>query len=118
MKALLRSHFRGDRIFLRNFPNKWLPRSPDLNPCNFWFWGFLKDRAYEGSIRTLPEWKITIIRQVAAIPKLSLRSIVEQAITHLEYVIDTNGRLNDVLRFRFIIIIFFYAPTFHLVIEI
>ncbi len=25
---------------------KWPPRSPDLNPCDFFLWGYLKDRVY------------------------------------------------------------------------
>jgi hypothetical protein len=25
---------------------RWPPRSPDLTPCDFFFWGFLKDTAF------------------------------------------------------------------------
>ncbi|GFX25433.1 uncharacterized protein TNCV_1424171 [Trichonephila clavipes] len=26
----------------RVFPTAWPPRSPDLNPCDFWLWGYIK----------------------------------------------------------------------------
>ena len=25
----------------------WAPHSPDLNPCDFWLWGYLKSRVYK-----------------------------------------------------------------------
>ncbi|GBN71924.1 hypothetical protein AVEN_250459-1 [Araneus ventricosus] len=43
VKQLLNLHFGNDRIISRHFPTAWPPRSPDLNPCNFWLWGYLKD---------------------------------------------------------------------------
>lgn len=33
--ALLRADFRNDRVISRTFPITWLPRSPDMNHCNF-----------------------------------------------------------------------------------
>jgi len=30
----------------------WLPRSPDLTPCNFFLWGFVKDSVYVPSLPT------------------------------------------------------------------
>ncbi|KAF8791010.1 hypothetical protein HNY73_005947 [Argiope bruennichi] len=65
--ALLRALFEDQRVISRSFPTALSPRSPDLNPCDFWLWGFLKDRVYVGSIRTLHELKASITRHVAAI---------------------------------------------------
>ncbi|GBP48502.1 hypothetical protein EVAR_16171_1 [Eumeta japonica] len=33
----------------------WPPRSPDLNPLDFFYWGCLKDRVYTKPISTLDE---------------------------------------------------------------
>ncbi|GBL93676.1 hypothetical protein AVEN_25661-1 [Araneus ventricosus] len=41
------------------------PHSPDLNPCDFWLWVFLKNHVCGGSMRTLPELKTSITRNVA-----------------------------------------------------
>ncbi|KAJ4436257.1 hypothetical protein ANN_18888 [Periplaneta americana] len=34
---------------------RWPPRSPDLTPLDFFFWGFIKDRVYATKPRTIPE---------------------------------------------------------------
>ena len=36
-------------------PMSWLPRSPDLNPCNFFLWGALKTKVYETRINSIDE---------------------------------------------------------------
>ena len=37
----------GDRwVGNRNRPMKWPLRSPDLNPLDFFLWGYIKDRVY------------------------------------------------------------------------
>jgi hypothetical protein len=30
----------------------WPARSPDLNPCDFFFWGCVKDKVYNSNHRT------------------------------------------------------------------
>ena len=54
------AHYKDVRRYLsRNLPQRWIgrrgkeddalrlwpPRSPDLTPCDFFFWGFVKDTA-------------------------------------------------------------------------
>ncbi|GBM82001.1 hypothetical protein AVEN_231483-1 [Araneus ventricosus] len=46
VKQLLNLHFRNNRIISCHFRTAWSPRSPDLNPCDFWLWGYLKDVVY------------------------------------------------------------------------
>ena len=48
--ALLRAHVGDKRVISKDFPVAWPPRSSDLNPCDFWLWGFLKDHVYRGNI--------------------------------------------------------------------
>ncbi|GBM41904.1 hypothetical protein AVEN_13622-1 [Araneus ventricosus] len=91
VQALLRAHFGDDQVFSRNFPTSWSPLSPDLNPCDFWLWGFLKYRVCGGSIRTLPELETSIRRHVATIDRETLRATVEYAITRFEHVLQANG---------------------------
>ena len=35
-----------DRIISRNAEFLWPPYSPDLNPCDFYLWGYLKNKVY------------------------------------------------------------------------
>ena len=48
VQCLLRETFTDEHIIFRSFPNPWPARSPDLNPCDFWLWGYLKDCVYRG----------------------------------------------------------------------
>ncbi|KAJ4451915.1 hypothetical protein ANN_03393 [Periplaneta americana] len=57
VKDLLRETFSNDHIISRQFPDAWPSRSPDLNPCDFWLWGYLKD---QGHIWSLPDLKASI----------------------------------------------------------
>ena len=42
-----------ERVVGRYFPIEWCPRSPDLNPLDYFFWGFLKDLVFEDQKGTL-----------------------------------------------------------------
>jgi len=44
--SLLREMFPGHVISLRG-DIRWPPRSPDLTPCDFYLWGYLKAKVYE-----------------------------------------------------------------------
>jgi hypothetical protein len=50
MQAL--SDVFGDRIISNDI---WPARSPDLNPCDFFFWGYLKNKVYSNNPRTEEE---------------------------------------------------------------
>ena len=55
--ALCRAHFGDERVISRGFPTAWPPRSPELNPCDFWLWGFLSDYVDWGNLQTVRNWK-------------------------------------------------------------
>ncbi|PRD27532.1 UNVERIFIED_CONTAM: hypothetical protein NCL1_35099 [Trichonephila clavipes] len=90
-KALLSANFGDNRVISRHFPDAWPSCPPALNPCDFWLWGFLKDRVYSGGIRTLPDLKDSIIRHVAEIPPEFLIATIQNAIMRFQHVIDVNG---------------------------
>jgi hypothetical protein len=46
----------------------WSPRSPDLIPCHFILWGYLKAQVYQHRSQTLKGFKETKTQKVAAIP--------------------------------------------------
>ncbi|GFV60007.1 uncharacterized protein TNCV_1401151 [Trichonephila clavipes] len=43
VKQLLKGHFGNARVISHHFLTVSPPRSPDLNPCDFWLWGYLKE---------------------------------------------------------------------------
>lgn len=91
VKQVLRRHFSDDRIISRHFPTAWPPRSPDLNPCDFWLWGYLKAMVYRDPITSLSDLKESIERHVRNIPQFMLLSTVEHAILRFQTVADNGG---------------------------
>jgi hypothetical protein len=70
MQAL--SDVFGDRIISSGI---WPARSPDLNPCAFFFWGCLKDKAYSSNPRTVEELKENIRREISNIPAENFQKV-------------------------------------------
>ena len=66
--AWLRQRFEERLISIR-CDVEWAPHSPDLNPPDFYLWGFLKDNVYQGNPQTIEELKTAITAKIRAIPK-------------------------------------------------
>lgn len=91
VKALLLQHFTDERVISRFFRNPWPPRSPDLNPCDFWLWGHLKSVVYRGGVATLNDLKNSITLHVRSITTDQLRSAVEHTVHRLEILQVNEG---------------------------
>ncbi|GFR08755.1 t-complex protein 1 subunit delta [Trichonephila clavata] len=69
---VLNEHF-SDRIIGLDYPShfqgriEWPPYSPDLNPCNYYLWGYLKSKVWQTSPTNLPELKTAITTAVNTI---------------------------------------------------
>ncbi|GBM63286.1 hypothetical protein AVEN_224141-1 [Araneus ventricosus] len=92
VKQLLNLHFGNDGIFSRHLPTAWPPRSPDLNPCNFWLWGYLKDVVYGGPIAILAELKNHITQHIHNITTETLRSAVEHTVLNFQLIGESGGQ--------------------------
>ncbi|GBM76509.1 hypothetical protein AVEN_102294-1 [Araneus ventricosus] len=84
--------FGNDRIISRHFPRTWPPRPPDLNPCNFWLWDYLKDVVYGGPIANLAELKNRIKQHIHNITTETLRSVVEHALLRFQLIGENGGQ--------------------------
>ena len=67
----MRSKF-GDKFMDQK---RWPPRSPDLNPCDFYLLGYLKARVYNPLPKTLDELKSNIKREIEKITKDDLKCV-------------------------------------------
>jgi len=76
----------------------WPPRSPDLTPCDFFLWVYLKAKVYEQRPLTLEALKEAIRQEVAAItPEMILR-VMDNYRERLHQFINIQGRhLSDIL---------------------
>ncbi|GBL93142.1 hypothetical protein AVEN_216491-1 [Araneus ventricosus] len=92
VKQLLNLHFGNDRIISRHFATAWPPRSPDLNPCVFWLWDYLKNFVYGGPIANLAELKNHITQHIHNITTETLRSVVEHPVLRFQLIGENGGK--------------------------
>ena len=68
----------GDRVISLEYPKfaqagiEWPPYSPDLNPCDFFLWGYLKDNYYAEKPKTIDDLRKAITKGVLSIPSSKL----------------------------------------------
>ena len=70
---------------------KWPPRSPDLNPCDFYLWGYLKSVVYNPLPKTLVDLKQNISREIEKIPKEILKSTFFNFEKRCTLILSANG---------------------------
>lgn len=97
VKELLTAVFQ-DRVISRHFANSWPPRSPDLNPADYWLWGYLKNLVFRTRPTTLEELKDSIREQIRAIQPEMLNSAVYNLEERLVILQQQNGGHIDHLR--------------------
>ena len=92
VKEFLLQHFGNDRIISRHFPHFWPPRSPDLNPCDYWLWGHMQAIVYHQNPPGTKEELICRIREAAAnIPRETTAAAIDNLVCRLEAVVQENG---------------------------
>lgn len=89
------------------FPNRaishfgdvpWPPRSPDLSMCDFYLWGYLKSRVYEGKPRTLEELKTAIRDRIEEIDEETVGRVEANFREWLQTCVRVKGHhLNDII---------------------
>ena len=71
--------------------SKWPPRSPDLNPCDFFLWGYLKQKVYSPMPQNLDDLKAKIEREIKNISSDVLYSTFLNFEKRLKLVIESEG---------------------------
>ena len=89
------------------FPNKlisrrgdipWPPRSPDLTPCDFFLWGYLKSRVYHNKPTTISQLKENIHEEIAAIHRSMCQLVFQSLRSRLQECQRRDGtHLDDVI---------------------
>jgi hypothetical protein len=81
------------RVISRRGHIEWPARSPDLNACDFFLWGYLKSKVYEKKPRTTEDLKQNIKEEVAAIPPTMVQRVMQNFQKRLlGECVDNNGR--------------------------
>jgi hypothetical protein len=69
----------------------WPERSPDLNSCDFFFWGCLKDNVYNSILWTEEELKENIPKEIANISAEQLQRINQNFFCRCEECVRVMG---------------------------
>ena len=77
---VLEEHF-GERILAMGYPEctgigiTWLHYYPDLNPCDSFLWGNIKDKVYANILKTIAELKTAIQEVIESIDVSTLQRV-------------------------------------------
>ena len=74
--AWLTDHF-DDRLISRRSQYVWAPHSPDLNPCDYFLWGCLKDRVFQNQFESIERLKEVIVEEVGNISREMCQAAVQ-----------------------------------------
>ena len=75
----------------RRGPMEWPPRSPDLSVCDFFLWGFLKEKVYSNNLATEQQLLLTIENELCNIPKEFLNKSYDEFLTRCYRCIAVDG---------------------------
>jgi hypothetical protein len=78
----------GDRIISSGI---WPAHLPDVNPCDFFFWSYLKDRVYSSNPR-MEELKENIRKEIANIVAEQLQRINQNIFHRCEECLHVEGQ--------------------------
>lgn len=91
VRNFLLNQFNG-RLISRGCNNQWPPRSPDLNPLDYWFWGWIKGEIYHHQKpQSLQQLKLRIIEICQKLTPQQLGAAVRNLHIRLQKVLDNDG---------------------------
>lgn len=61
------TEFFRHKIIALHHPNEWPPRSPDLTPCDFFLWGYLKSKIYATAPSDMQDLTQRIVNEADAV---------------------------------------------------
>ena len=80
-----------DRLISRRCDPEWAPHSPDLNPPDFYLWGYLKDNVYTNNPQTIPNLKAAIAAKIRAIPREECVRVIQNFASQVQVCLQCGG---------------------------
>ena len=90
VRILLERLFQ-DRWIATNGPIRWPPRSPDITPLDFYFWGYVKGEVYKRRYANLEELQESIRFIISSIDGRTVLKATRRALKNVEKCITQNG---------------------------
>jgi len=86
------------RVISRFGDVDWPPRSPNLSACDFFLWGYLKEKVYAHRPHTIQELKDCFREEIQGIPVNMLRKVMDNIRQHAKMCLTSNGvHLSDII---------------------
>lgn len=86
-----------DRVVAFQFPSRmgsgidWPPYSPDLNPCDYFLWGYVKDKVYANQVTTVEELEASIHSAVSSIDENMRKRVIANFYKRIELCYSVDG---------------------------
>ena len=99
VRRYLEATFGADHVLSRGCRRRWPPRSPDLTPVDYWFWGTLKARVFHyQSPRNLQQLQNRIQEECSRFTVEELKNAVAAFPRRVDLMLQAGGRhFEDVL---------------------
>lgn len=81
----------GNNWIGRAGPIQWPARSPDLTPCDFFLWGYMKNKVYARRVLDVNELRERIIQAAAKIPRDMIRRATHSVIRRARMCVEKGG---------------------------
>lgn len=87
----------GLNVMSNRFPERyeggrmWPPHSPDINPCDFFLWGFLKEKVYHRKPENAVQLRAIVVDLCRAISEDLCRRVITNARARFQEVVRQNG---------------------------
>ena len=88
VKEFLLQQF-SSKLIGKGFDCQWPPRSPDLTPCDFFFWGYLKRKVYRHHITDLEHLKEIITDEISKIPMDLYKKVINSIPNRMEKLLKS-----------------------------
>jgi hypothetical protein len=76
----------------------WPPRLPDLSACDFFLWGYLKQKVYVNRPHTIQDVKDNSRAEISQIPQNMLQKVMNGVRRRVELCLNSGGaHLSDVI---------------------
>jgi len=69
----------------------WPPHSPDINPCNIFLWGFLKEKVFQRRPENVVQLRAHIVKLCRELSEDLCRKVVMNARVPFQEVVRQNG---------------------------
>ena len=81
------------RVIALNRDPEWPPRSPDLTPCDFFLWGYLKSKVFKTPPRDIADLRGRIVNEVDSLrrQRAMIRNVFRGMRNRAEACVQRNG---------------------------